>query len=66
MKSEYDFTKGDRGKFYDPNAVFNIPIYLEPDVDEIMHHLAVEKGIDLQELVNSWLRANIQLVQSIH
>lgn len=66
MKSEYDFTKGERGKFYDPDAVFNIPIYLEPDVDEFMHHLAVEKGIDLQELVNSWLRANIQLVQSIH
>ncbi|MCB8984235.1 MAG: hypothetical protein H6659_10455 [Ardenticatenaceae bacterium] len=66
MKSEYDFTKGERGKFYDPDAVFNIPIYLEPDVDEFMYHLAEEKGVDLQELVNNWLRANIQLVQSIH
>lgn len=66
MKKEYDFSKGERGKFYNPEAVFNFPIYLEPDVDEFMHNLAEEKGVDLQELVNNWLRANIQLVQSIN
>lgn len=32
MKAEYDFSKGARGKFYHPNAVFNFPVYLEPDV----------------------------------
>ena len=31
MKPEYDFSKGKR-KFYNPNAVFSFPVYLEPDV----------------------------------
>ena len=25
MKAKYDFSKGERGKFYNPKAVFNIP-----------------------------------------
>ena len=29
MKTEYDFSKGERGKFYNPKAVFNLFIYLE-------------------------------------
>ncbi len=29
MKTEYDFSKGERGKFYHPNAVFNLPVYTE-------------------------------------
>lgn len=28
MKAEYDFSNAERGKFYHPNAKFNIPIYL--------------------------------------
>ncbi len=30
-----------------------------------MSKLAAEKGLDIQELVNNWLRANIRLVQSL-
>lgn len=66
MKAEYDFSKGVRGKFYAPDAVFNFPIYLEPDVEEFMRLLAEEKGVELQELVNNWLRANIQFTQSLY
>jgi hypothetical protein len=29
MKKEYDFSKGERGKFYRPDAQLNLPIYLE-------------------------------------
>jgi hypothetical protein len=32
MKREYDFSKGQRGKFFRPNTELNIPVYLEPDV----------------------------------
>ncbi len=45
MKTEYDFTQGERGKFYNPDAVLNFPVYLEPDVDEFMRKLAEEKDI---------------------
>ena len=65
MKAEYDFSKGKRGKFYDPKAVFNLPVYLEKDVDDFIRELANEKGKDVEKLVNEWLRRNIQLIQSI-
>jgi hypothetical protein len=65
MKAEYDFSKGERGKFYHPDAVFSFPVYLEPDVSDFMSQLADEKDVDIQELVNEWLRANIKLVQSV-
>ena len=65
MKAEYDFSKGERGKFYKPDAVFSFPVYLEPDVDDFMNKLADEKDINVQELVNEWLRVNIKLVRSV-
>jgi hypothetical protein len=65
MKEEYDFSKAERGKFYDPDAEFSFPVYLEQDVDDFLSKLADEKGIDIQELVNEWLRVDIQLVQSV-
>jgi len=65
MKEQYDFSKGERGKFYNPNAVFSFPVYLEPDVNDFMSKLAEEQDVDIQELVNEWLRANIKLIQSV-
>ena len=65
MKAKYDFSKGERGKFYDPKAAFNLPIYLEEDVDEFMRKLANEKGKDVETLVNEWLRCSMQLIQSV-
>ncbi len=65
MKAEYDFSKGERGKFYKPDAVFSFPVYLEPDIDDFMNKLANEKDINVQELVNEWLRVNIKLVRSV-
>jgi hypothetical protein len=65
MRAEYDFSKGERGRFYRPDAVFSFPVYLEPDVNDFMNQLADEREIDVQELVNEWLRASIKLIQSI-
>ncbi|MCB0078175.1 MAG: hypothetical protein KDD73_12245 [Anaerolineales bacterium] len=64
MKPEYDFSKAERGNFYHPSAVFSFPIYLEPDVNDFLTQIAEAKHIELQELVNEWLRTNIKLVQS--
>lgn len=66
MKAEYDFSKAERGKFYHPEAIFHFPVYLDPDVDEYLSKLAEEKDVDIQQLVNEWLRANIALVKSVH
>ncbi|MFM6189246.1 MAG: hypothetical protein ACKPEN_04060 [Planktothrix sp.] len=65
MKSEYDFSKAEKGKFYHPDAKFHYPIYLEPDVEDFLTKIAQQKNIDVQVLVNEWLRSNIKLIQSI-
>ena len=66
MKKEYDFSNAQRGQFYNADAVFGFPVYLDPDVDEYLNKLASEKDLDIQQLVNEWLRANIKLVESVH
>jgi len=40
MKKEYDFSKGERGKFFRPDVELNIPIYLEPDVAKVFRDSA--------------------------
>ncbi|MCA9994432.1 MAG: hypothetical protein KDE56_01720 [Anaerolineales bacterium] len=66
MKREYDFSKAERGKFFAPQADFIFPVYLDPDVEAYMSQLADEKEVDIQQLVNDWLRANIAVVKSVH
>jgi hypothetical protein len=65
MKAEYDFSKGERGRFYNPDAIFSFPVYLEPDVDSFLSTLADEKDTSVQDLVNEWLRMNIEMVRSV-
>jgi hypothetical protein len=65
MKPEYDFSKAERGKFYHHDAVFSFPIYLEPDVSDFVSKLAEQKKVDVQDLVNDLLRANMRLIQSV-
>lgn len=65
MKKEIDFSKGERGKFYRPDAEFKVPIYLDPEIAHFMERIAVEKNIDINEIVNDFLRRNIALIQSI-
>ena len=47
MKPEYDFTKGERGKFYRPEAEMRLPIYLDADVQDYLAQRAAEKGMPL-------------------
>ena len=65
MNAEYDFSKAEQGKFYHPGAAFSFPVYLEPDVNDFLSKLAEQKKVDVQILVNDWLRANMKLVQSV-
>ena len=65
MKNEYDFSQGERGKFYHPNAEFNLPIYLEPDLSEFIKKLATVKQTDMSSMVNSLLKSNKKLIESL-
>ena len=61
MKEEYDFSQGERGKFYRPDVELRIPVYLRKDIAEFMQKLAEEKGTDVETIVNDWLQRNISL-----
>ena len=59
MKTEYDFSNGERGKFYREEAKFNLPVYLDEDVASYLQRHAKAKGKDLNEIVNDWLKEDI-------
>lgn len=61
MRKEYDFSKGERGKFYKPNVDLNVPVYLEADVAKFVQGLANAKNEDIETVVNQWLRQDIAL-----
>jgi hypothetical protein len=65
MKREYDFSKGERGKFHHPEAELNLPIYLEPEVADYIAKIAGEKGTEIETLVNDWLKRDIGLIQTV-
>jgi hypothetical protein len=65
MKKEYDFSKGERGKFYRPGMKLNIPIYLEDEVSAFVEKIASKKGIDRSSVVNDLLRGDIKLAEAM-
>jgi hypothetical protein len=47
MKKEYDFSKGERGKFYRKNFKMNIPVYLREDTLLFIEKIAAKKKKDV-------------------
>jgi hypothetical protein len=60
VKKEYDFSKGERGKFYRTATELNIPVHLEPDVAKVVQERAKKKRSDIGAEVNEWLRNDIR------
>jgi hypothetical protein len=65
MRKEYDFSKGERGKFYRPDMKLNIPIYLDREVSAFVEEIASKKGMDRSSVVNDLLRGEIKIVQAM-
>ena len=65
MKKNYDFSKGERGKFFRPNAELRLPIYLTPEVQTWLTERAARKGVPLSEMVNSLLKHEIEMIDSV-
>ena len=65
MRKEYDFSKGERGKFYRPDMKLNLPIYLDEKVSAFVEKIASKKGIDRSWVVNDLLRGDIKIAEVI-
>ena len=63
MRKEYDFSKGERGKFYRPDIKMNIPIYLDEEVAVFVEKIASKKGMDRSSVVNELLRSDKKIAE---
>ncbi|MCP4680954.1 MAG: hypothetical protein GY864_01305 [Desulfobacterales bacterium] len=65
MKEEYDFSKGERGKFYRADAKLKLPIYLDDEIITFIEDIANKKDADLSFVANQLLRSNMKLADAI-
>ena len=61
MKDEYDFSKGERGKFFNKDAKMNLPVYLDADMMSFVEEIAQKRKTDVSSIVNQILRSDKQL-----
>ena len=65
MQKEYDFSKGVRGKFYNKTAKFNLPVYLEPEVENFFIKLANKQKSNLTQIINNLLIKDKELIEMV-
>lgn len=65
MKTEYDFSKGERGKFFRTDAKLNLPVYLDGEVLEYVSRIAEREHRDVTQVVNDLLRSDMSPSQAM-
>ena len=65
MRREYNFSKAFRGKFYRKGSELRLPIYLDPKLQSKIKRIARRKGKDVSEIVNQWLRKDVELFEDL-
>jgi len=65
MEKEYDFSKGERGKFFHKHAKISLPVYLDDEVQSYLQVCAKSKGVEVAQLVNEMLRQDIKLIEAV-
>jgi hypothetical protein len=64
MENEYDFSKAEQGKFYRPIEELDIPIYLDKKVRNFFNKKALEKNIELGQIINAILLKEMEVSSS--
>jgi len=65
MKKEYDFSKGERGKFYRQNLRIHLPIYLDEESLEFVEKIVKKKKADLTSVVNEIIKGDKELAKTL-
>jgi len=63
MKRQYDFSKAVRGKFYRKGADLRMPIYLDAELQKQVERLAEKNGKDVSEMVNQFVRKEVDVIE---
>jgi predicted HicB family RNase H-like nuclease len=64
MKNDHDFSKAERGKFHRQGAMMVPPLQLDPEVLAFLSERAKARGVPLNELINTLLKKNIELIEA--
>ena len=65
MKSHYDSSKAERGKFYRKGASLRLPIYLDSQLQKRLECIAQKKGQELGEVVSDLLTKDVELLEEL-
>jgi cytidylate kinase len=65
MKAHYDFSKGERGKFYRKGARLRLPIYLDSRLQQRLERIAQKNGQELGEIVSNVLAKEVELLEEL-
>ena len=66
MKKEYDFSKGERGKFYNPDMKLNLPVYLDDEAYTFVEKIAENKQEDISTIVSDLIKADKKIAEMAH
>jgi hypothetical protein len=64
IKDEYDFSNGERGKFFREGVRLVPPVHLDPDVLDYLSERAWARGMSLSDLVKTLLKKDIELIDA--
>ncbi len=64
MENEYDFSRAEQGKFYRPIEELDIPVYLDKKVRNFFNKKALEKNVELGQIINAVLLKEMELSSS--
>lgn len=62
LPEEIDFSQGTRGQFYRPGAKLDLPLYLDPALQQRLATLARARGVELSTLVNELLTQDVDRI----
>ena len=63
MKAEYDFSKGERGKFYRSRMKISLPVYLDQESMIFVEMIARKKKKDLSTIVNDLIHSDKHMME---
>jgi hypothetical protein len=65
MKKQYNFSKGEKGKFYIPENEIEFPVYLNENNRKYYSEHASEKKVAISKLINNILSRNKDLLNMV-
>ncbi len=61
MRKEYDFSKGERGKYFNNDLKLNLPVYLDDEFLSLVQGISKKRKTDVSSIVNQILRSDMYL-----